>query len=341
MNLPRRYAFNLPWRGAVIGALFYAGLAVLMVHLARDVSGVVFVGFIALSAMFAALAVFMMIRRLVFPRVLELTEDAVLFPHGFPRTRITRIPYTDIIRMRDGAVASSASFCMVTGRGSFKIGTAHLPDIDSYNVVRDFICSKSSTMMTRLDKIEPTDWRIWGFPEPILRWVEPADWPRYRTHLVVSKPLLPRLSKALWFFARCFGVILLPWLLLQLFQLPTISIAGFLWLVIPVALFFTSLHWLNATYPVHPTEISFRDKGITQFFGKQTWDLNYADFSGWAVVERQFEAHVLHILLLQGRRRVFEFALPDTTTRERLAQVFHDKQIPHSPDLKPAWESRA
>ena len=196
-------------------------------------------------------------------------------------------------------------------------------------------------MMTRLDRIEPTDRRSRGFPEPILRWVEPADWPRYRTHLVVSRPLVPRLAKALWFFVCCFGVILLPWLVLQLFQLPTISIAGFLWLVIPVALFFTSLHWLNAIWPVHTTEISFRDKGVTQFFGKQTRDLNYADFSGWTVVERQFEERILHILLLQGRTRVIAFALPDSSTRNRLVQLLHDKRIPHSPDLKPSWESRA
>ena len=338
MNLPRRYDYNLPWRGAVIGALFYAGLSVLMVHLARDLSGVFFVGLIALGAIFAVLAVIMMTRRLLFPRVLELTEDAVLFPHGFPRTRVTRIPYADIIRMSDGALVSSTSFSMVTAKGNFEIGAAHLPDMDSYHAVRDFICSNSSIVMTRLDKIEPADWRIWGFPEPILCWVEPADWPHYRTHYVVSKPFLPRLAKAFWFFVRCFGVILLPWLLLQLFQLPTISTAGFLWLVIPVVLFFTSLHWLNATYPVQPTEISFRDKGITRFFGKQTWDLNYADFSGWALVERQFEGRVLRILLLQGRTRVIAFALPDSSTLDRLVEILHDKRLPQLPDLKPAWE---
>ena len=151
--------------------------------------------------------------------------------------------------------------------------------------------------------------------------------------------MLPRVANALWFFVRCFGILLLPWLLLQLFQLPTVSIAGFLWLAIPVALFFTSLHWLNAAYPVHPTEISFRDKGITQFFGKQTLYLNYADFSGWAVVERQYEGRILHILLLKGRRRVAEFARPDATTRDRLARLFHEKQIPPSPNLRPSWES--
>ena len=181
---------------------------------------------------------------------------------------------------------------------------------------------------------------MWWFPEPILRWVEPADWPRFRTHLVVSKPLSHRLAKALWFYVRCFGIILSPWLLLHLFQLPTISVTGFLWLAIPVALFFTSLYWLHATYPVHPTEISFRDNGITQFFGKQTWDINYAEFSGWAVVERQFEGRVLHILLVQGRTRVIVFALPESGTRDRLVQLLQDKKLQQLPDLKPAWEDR-
>jgi len=61
----------------------------------------------ALSALFALLSVFMMIRRLVFPRVLELTEDTILFPHGFPRTRITRILYEEIISLRDSALGST------------------------------------------------------------------------------------------------------------------------------------------------------------------------------------------------------------------------------------------
>lgn len=344
MNLPREYDYNLPWRGAVIGALFYVGLFILMVHLARDVAGVTFVGLIALSATFAVLAFIMMTRRLVSPRVLELTEDAVLFPHGFPRTRITRILYADIIRMGDNVRmrgTPNASFFVVAAKRTFEIMAVRFPDMDSYNAVRDFICSKSSIVMTRLDRIEPGDWRIWGFPEPVLRWVEPADWPYYRTHLVVSKPLLPRFARALWFFVRCFGAFLVPWLLLQLFQIPTLSVAGFLWLVTPASTFFTLLHWLNATHPVRPSEISFRDKGITQCFGKQTWDSNYTDFLGWAVAERQFTGRILYILLLKGRNRNFEFALPDTSTRDRLAQLLRDKQIPHSPGLKPSWESCA
>lgn len=110
MNRNHRYAFNLPWRGIVVSAIFYAGLSFLSAHLAKDFSGIIFVGLIALSALFAVLSLFMMIRRLVFPRALELTEDAILFPRGFPRTRITRILYAEIIALRDSALGSNVSF---------------------------------------------------------------------------------------------------------------------------------------------------------------------------------------------------------------------------------------
>ena len=68
-------------------------------------------------------------------------------------------------------------------------------------------------------------------------------------------------------------------------------------------------------------------------------DWNYHDFSGWAVVKRQFEGRVLHILLLKGRTYVREFALPEIDTRDRLIQILHEKQIPQAPGLDPSWES--
>jgi hypothetical protein len=337
MKLPHQYAYNLPWRGAVIGALFYAGLSVLMFHLAKGLAGVVFLGLLAVSAIFAVLAVTMLTRRLVFPWVLELTDDAILLPRGFPRTRITRIPFTDIIRMS----WTQTGLYVATAKGGSEITASHFKEIESYQVVTDFICAQSSIELPRRGEQKQTAWISEGFPDPILQWVESEDWPRYRTHLIASKPLLPRFAKALWFFARCFGVILLPWLLLEAFQLPTIPVAGYLWLAIPVAFFFTSLHWLNSTHPARATRISFRDRGITQLSGKQVRDLNYNECSGWEAVERRFEERVLHILLLQWRNHPIEVALPDVNTRDRLAQIFRDKQIPHRPDLKPSWEAHS
>lgn len=341
MNLPCRFDHNLPCRGAVIGAFFYAGLSALMVHLSRHVPEIIFLVLSTLSVIFAALAIFMLIRGRVFPCILELTEDAILFPHGFPRTRISRIPYQDIIRMRPSFRPASTSFSLATARGTFEIMAVRFRDPAGYNAVKDLICSKSAITMTPLDKIASRDWRTQGFPEPICRWLEPADWPRYRTHLVVSKPLLPRLAKVVWFSARCLGVILFPWLLLQLIHLPTASISGYLWVAIPATSFFTLLYWLSAAYPVHVTEISVRERGITKFNGKQTGDWNYADFCGYEVVERPFEGRTLHILLLKRPKWSLEIALPGAAIREQLVRLLEDKKIPHSSDLKPSWESRS
>ncbi len=342
MNVPsdhessRRYGFNLPWRGVVTGAVFYAGLSVFTIHLAKDFAGIMFVVLITLSAIFVLLAIIMVARRLVFPRVLELSEDAVLFPHGFPRTRITPIRYADVIQMS----WTHTGLEMVTPRGHFEITASHFKEKEGYRAAADFVCRKTAIAMPPQREPEMFDRRRRAFPEPLLNWDEPRELSAYRTRLVVSSPLVPRLAKALWFFVRCLGFFILPWLLLQLFQLPTISTGGFLCVAIPVALFFTLLHWLSATYPTRYTKISVFDRGITQLSGKQTRSLSYRDCSGWNVVERQFEGQILRILLLQCRAYVVEVALPDTSTRDRLVQLFHDKQIPQSLDLKPSWESR-
>ncbi len=339
MDLNRTYAFNLPWRGVVIGTGFYVGLAFFVAHLARGFRGAIFVCLVALSVIFTVLAFIMVTRRLIFPRVLELSEDAVLFPRGFPTTRIIRIHYTDIIRMWERRIGGQRSFCMVTGTGRFEIGTSHLPNIASYHAVSGFICAKVSVAIASHDERVDSASKTWReFPDPILRWREPDDWAHYRTFLFTSKPLFPRLAGAFWFCVRCLAIIILPWLVLLLCGVPTAPAVEYLSLGLAVTLFFTSLHWLNAAYPVHASEISLRDNGITQFFGKQTMDWNYDQFSGWAVVEKQFEGRVLLFLLLQSRTGVRTSALPDSNIRDRLVQILHDKKIPQVPALRPSWE---
>jgi hypothetical protein len=335
-----RYDFNLPWRGAVIGAVFYVGLSFFMAHLAKNAAGSFSICLISLSAMFALLALFMMARRVVFPRVLELTDDVILFPHGFPKTRITRISHADIIRMRDGALTAHPSFSMATGKGTFEVGAARFKNIEHYHAVRNFICSKTSILLPE-GKSGESVWKTGWSPNPILYWKEPEDYIRYRTHIAVSKPLLLRLARAGWFFARCLGFIFLCWLFFNFSQLPALPDGGFLVLAGFVALFFTSLHWLNATHPAHVGEITVRENGITELSGKQTRNLNYGDCRGWAIVERKFEGYTFLILLLQRPKYVFEVALPDINTRDRLIQIFNGKKIPQLNDLKPSWELKS
>src|SRR5689334_5057711 len=99
MSPNRRYRFNLPWPTAIFGAAAFAGLSAYVVYLGREYAGAVFAGFIVLSAVPAICGVVLISRRLMFPRVLELTDDAILYPGGFLKTRIRPIPYADILRI--------------------------------------------------------------------------------------------------------------------------------------------------------------------------------------------------------------------------------------------------
>lgn len=178
---------------------------------------------------------------------------------------------------------------------------------------------------------------------PGLHWEEPEDWARYRTHVATSKPLLARLARALWFFVRSCGVFFIPWLLLRLLRFPTISAEGYLIAAAFGASVFTLLHWVRATYPVPASKISFTDNGIIQYFPKQEWRCNYLELDGWAVIDREFQGHILHILLLKllvkGRTYDEAFALPDAIIRDKVVQMLRDKHVPEASDLKPSWEA--
>lgn len=344
MDLNQKYSYNLPWRGVVVVTGFYVGLAVWMAHLAAGSSGAIFVCLVVLSVIFTALALIMVMRRIVFPRALELSEDFILFPRGFPGTRIIRIPYADIIRMSETSSSAQNSLTLITGAGWFGIGSSHFANIGTYYAVRDYIYSKALLVMPNDDEWKSSARGVRReFPDPILRWKEPDDWARYRTGIFYSKPLFSRLARSLWFSARCVGVIILPWLALRFCGLPTSPPFEYLLLAVIATFFFTALHWLYAAYPVHATEISFRDNGFSQFFGNQTHNWDYHRLSGWTVVERVFEGRVLLILLLQSatwqaRTYVISLALPDANIRDQVTQILHDKKIPHAADLRPSWE---
>jgi hypothetical protein len=307
-----------------------------MARLAGDYVGAVRSFFIGLSAVFTALGIILLTRRVVFPRVLELTEEAILFPHGFPRTRVTRIAYTDIIRMFEAGSGARAALYLGTAKGSFEIWVSHLADIKSYREVRDYISARTSIAIHCWEEGQSAI-EMEG-PKPILRWMEPEDWPRYRTHVFLSKPLRSRMARALWFFVRCFGFFVVPWLLLRVFQVTTAPTLEFLALTLAGTLFLTLVYWIYSRWPVHSTDITVRERGITQFFGKQTWDRSYGDISGWRVIERGFEGRMLHVLLLKGGKAVSAIALPDAETRERVAEVLREKGVPEVEEVSAPWE---
>ena len=67
VNPTNRYRYEVPARGTVVVITFYLGLSAWMAYLAKGYAEMPRVGFIALSVIFAALAVVVLIRRLAFP----------------------------------------------------------------------------------------------------------------------------------------------------------------------------------------------------------------------------------------------------------------------------------
>ena len=335
MESTSRYDFDLPWRGAIVGFAIWVGLSSYMFRLERNLGGVIGLLLLLLGLVFAVLGFTLLIRRLLFPRVLEFDGEAILFPHGFFRTHITRVSFVDIIR----ASWTRTGLNLVTTSGSYELTALRFKNYDSYQTATRMACTILRIKMPSSEDMGRSGNRLCEYPAPILSWVEPEDWPRYRAQVVAAKPLVPRLAKALWFFVRGLCFILFPWFLLKMCRLPTASTGAYLCLAIIAMLFFTLLHWLYARSPARATEVSFCERGITQISGKQTRDLDYRDCSCWNIVERDFENRVLRVLLLRWRNHVVEVALPDSTTCDRLVQLFGEKRIPRSSDLSPSWEA--
>jgi hypothetical protein len=175
-------------------------------------------------------------------------------------------------------------------------------------------------------------------PEPFISWIEPPEWVQYRSALYKSEPLLFRIGRVLWIFVFCFFIITIPWLLLVMFKVPTATASSYLSLDLAVTFIYTLPIWLSILYPVHATKMSLHRNGLTQFFGKQTFEINYDQISVWAIIERQFHGCSILILLLQIGSKVSEYALPDSDTHDRLVAIFHEKGIFQISELKPTWE---
>lgn len=352
MNTTNRYHYELPLRATALGILFYLGISAWMVHLAWGFAEMSHLGLIALSVIFATLALVVLIRRIAFPCTLELTDDAILLPRGHPWPRITTIRYADIISIKD----CGDSLTVATGMGSFWVGAIRF---EGYGAVREIISVKTAIA---LPPVDGTDIRpkfdSEELPRPLVQWVQPEDWTRFRTRVEISKPVLYQLRTELWFFVRCYafccaffvvpflGFVILPWLYLAgPFQLVAVCILSFRAASV-LTIFITTLHWLYGIYPIcSETKISFRDQGITERLPNgQQFDCNYRQFFGWAMIERPFKGQLLQILLLKrlvkGRTFSLEIALPDANTRDQVVQILNDRHVPQAPDLKPSWEAR-
>ena len=350
VNTTNRYPYELPPATTALGILIYLGLSAWMAHLSMSYTEVPHFGFIALSVIFGTLALTVLVRRLAFPCTIELTDDAILLPIGHPWPRITTIPYADIISIKD----NGDNLAVATGNGSFWVGSIKF---EGYRAVREIISIKTGIGLEPLDRTIRTKFNSDELPEPLVQWVEPEVWSRFRNRAERSMPVLHHLRTELRFFVRCYVFccifIVAPFLVFLLVpsfylagpsQLIAVSISPFRNVSV-LAIFFTMLHWLYGTFPVRSdTRNSFRDCGITQNLPNgQQFHWNYRQICGWTVIEKPFKGHILQILLLKwqekGRTGSVAIALPDAAVRDQVVQILNEKQLPQMPDLKPSWEA--
>jgi hypothetical protein len=339
-ELKHKYLFNLPWAARVAGVLFYCALAAWTAHLADDYVGFLRVFLLGASGLLTAFGSILFFRRLLFPRSLELTEDAILYPKGFLRTQITALRCDKIVRIGLSEERFNEVLYLGSSQGPFEIPASYFANIEAYEAVRDFIFRKAAISVPVSSKASTARRAYAEYPAPLLHWREPDDWPSYRTNLFRSVPLSIRIGRAVWFFARCTGLLVLPWLALRVLQVPTQSAVAYLSSAGLVSLFFTLVYWAERRRPVHVTKISLRKNGITQHFGKQVLDHSYSDLSGWNIIERQFHERVLHILLVQRKRwrKPSAIALAGGETRDALSRILSEKSVPDA-RLRAPWET--
>ena len=333
MSSALRYDYGIQWREVVKVFVVSAGISFILACWAVHVGGLFSIVPMFLSVIFALLALLGLTRRLMFQQVLELTDDAILFPRGFSGKRITRLPFADILRMRNTGLYPG--IYLITTKGNFEILSIRFRNMESYNTVRAFICAKTSLS---LPEGKPATWNSSWVPGPILKWSEPEDYIRYRTHLVASKPLRLRLARAIRFFACIFGFFFVPWFALNFFLALDAPVGGVLIALIPACLFFTLLYWLYAAHPARVRHITVFPEGFSVLSGKQTANFGFGDFLGWSVIIREFEGHVFHILLLQRPKYIFGIAFPNTDTRDQFIQMLNEKKVLELNSLKPSWE---
>ncbi|MEI6195696.1 MAG: hypothetical protein WCS42_15355 [Verrucomicrobiota bacterium] len=150
MDLPRRYAYNPQWRIILFGFVFGGGLIVVRIHWVVLTAGMLFVVFASL----------LMVRRLVFPKFLQLEEDSLLLPKGFFRTWITKISYADIENGWETVGGSMRTLQLQVKGRTFEINSTMLPDTASYIAVRDFL---KSHVIPKEKTVQPIETGKYGF----------------------------------------------------------------------------------------------------------------------------------------------------------------------------------
>ena len=134
MDLLRRFTYGPQWRQ--IGIMFALGVVILALISRRSFGFGIAFSFFPLS--FAFLGT---VRRLFFPRFLELRQDALSISTGFFQARVAKILYADIQQTSEVKRGRMTTFYLRTKERTFEINSILLPNMAGYAAVKDFVNS--------------------------------------------------------------------------------------------------------------------------------------------------------------------------------------------------------
>jgi len=271
----------------------------------------------------------------------QVYNHPILLPCGFLHATTQCIPYRDITEMCEIRDHGRAILRIETRSWYGEIWDDALSDITDFHAIRDFISSHAPITTSDEEIIKSAgSWRQvlmkWErFPKPVVRWTVPDSYLRYRTHLVVSTPLLDRLSKMSMTLVWV-AVIAVPFLLYQrFFHEPLL---GWIVFFIFLELFFIWGSWMLMHDPANWGEISCYEEEIVWEGCKQSWNYNYRDILGWNEIEREYEGRILYIFLFKFKDYVLDAGMDDPEKRDRLVRVLEEKIGSRSNEVTAEWE---
>ncbi len=137
MDSPRQFIYGPPWK--FLFCFFVVGIALLALAGVHVISLTVGFGLALLPLAFAFAGT---LRRLAFPRFLELGQNGLSFCSGFLQTRVTTIPYEEIEQAWESVRGRMSVLHLRTKDRTFEVVSTLLPDMASYVAVKDFVNSR-------------------------------------------------------------------------------------------------------------------------------------------------------------------------------------------------------
>jgi hypothetical protein len=113
-----------------------------MIYVNALILGRIYWIFLLFGILFVTFALLLAIRRLAFPRFLQLEQESLLIPKGFSGAWISRILYADIEKGWETVRGSTRTLNLQVKGQMIEINSIMLLDMVSYVAVRDFVKSR-------------------------------------------------------------------------------------------------------------------------------------------------------------------------------------------------------